>query len=238
MIDFFNGAAVYDRRWICFFSIMVAGSAMAFGQTNAAPIAPAPAANAAPPPKIDPFSDPLIQQVEARHEKAVRGDTKETKALTADLEKWTKEQPANHLLQAYLGSAYTLESRDAWPGPGKLTYLRNGGRELDAAVAADPGNPAVRFVRAIDYYELPWFLGKRQTARDDFQFLLKQIDGEMKSAYVLNLATQQAIYYYAGLSFRQMAQPEDAKKAWQRGRALDPGSELAAKMGTELAGLD
>ena len=110
------------------------------------------------------------------------GDTKETKALTADLEKWTKEQPTNYLLQAYLGSVYTLDSRDAWPGPGKLTYLKNGGKVLDAAVAAAPDNPAVRFVRAIDYYELPSIFGKRQTARDDFQILLKQIDGDAPDA--------------------------------------------------------
>jgi hypothetical protein len=102
-----------------------------------------------------------------------------------------REQPTNYLLlQAYLGSVYTLDSRDAWPGPGKLTYLRNGGRQwLDAAVAAAPDNPAVRFVRAIDYYELPFFFGKGQTARDDFQILLKQIDGEIKTPYVLNTET-------------------------------------------------
>jgi tetratricopeptide (TPR) repeat protein len=187
------------------------------------------------PAQTDPFSDPLIKQVEARHEKAVNGDTKETRALTADLEKWTKEQPTNYLLQAYLGSVYTLDSRDAWPGPGKLTYLRNGGKLMDAAVAAAPDNPAVRFVRAIDYFELPWFFGKGETARDDFQVLLKQVDGEIKSPYTLNTETQQAIYYYAGLSFKQLSQLPQAKNAWERGLKLDPNSALAAKIKAEQA---
>lgn len=187
------------------------------------------------PAQTDPFSDPLIKQVEARHEKAVNGDTKETRALTADLEKWTKEQPTNYLLQAYLGSVYTLDSRDAWPGPGKLTYLRNGGKLMDAAVAAAPDNPAVRFVRAIDYFELPWFFGKGETARDDFQILLKQVDGEIKSPYTLNTETQQAIYYYAGLSFKQLSQLPQAKNAWERGFKLDPNSALAAKIKAEQA---
>ena len=216
--------------------LLLLGASGAFAQTYAAPVPSAPVTNAAPA-KVDPFSDPLIKQIQARHDKAVKGDTKETKALTADLEKWTKEQPNNHLLQAYLGSVYTLDSRDAWPGPGKLTYLKNGGKELDAAVAAAPDNPAVRFVRAINYYELPWFFGKRQTARDDFQTLLKQIDGEVKSDYALNVETQQAIYYYAGLSFKQVSQPDQAKKAWQRGVALDAKSELAGKMNAELGKL-
>jgi hypothetical protein len=210
----------------------------AFAQSDAASPALVPStfamATYAAPSKIDPFSDPLIKQVESRHEKAVNGDTKETKALTADLEKWTKEQPANHLLQAYLGSVYTLDSRDAWPGPGKLTYLRDGGRELDAAVAAAPDNPAVRFVRAIDYYELPWIFGKRQTARDDFALLLKQVDGELNTPYLLDIQTQQAIYYYAGLCFKQMSQQDDAKKAWQRGQGLDANSDLGKKIGVEL----
>ncbi len=212
--------------------------AFAQDQTNPAPLAPAPATNEAAPPAAavltDPFNDPLIKQVQARHDKAVKGDTKETKALTADLEKWTQEQPTNFLLQAYLGSVYTLDSRDAWPGPGKLTYLKNGGKWLDGAVASAPDNPAVRFVRAMDYYELPFFFGKAKTARDDFQILLKQINGEIKSPYVLNVETRQAICYYAGLSYQHLSQAPQAKDAWLLGYKLDPSSEYGKKIGDEL----
>jgi tetratricopeptide (TPR) repeat protein len=221
-------------KYLCFFGIV----ALVKAQNNSAPmpleVIPNAATQPAPPPQTDPFGDPLIQQVQARHEKAVKGDTKETKALTADLEKWTQEQPTNYLLQAYLGSVYTLDSRDAWPGPGKLTYLRKGGQWLDGAVAAAPDNPAVRFVRAIDYYELPFFFGKGKTARDDFQVLLKQIDGEVKTPYVLNTETQQAIYLYAGRSFYQLSQYPQAKDAWQKGLKLDSASELGKKIAVEL----
>jgi len=185
--------------------------------------------------KTDPFSDPLIKKIEARHEKAALGDTKETKDLTTDLEKWTKEQPDNHLLQAYLGSVYTLDSRDAWPGPGKLTFLRNGGALMDAAVTAAPDNPAVRLVRAIDYFELPAIFGKRQTARLDFEMLVKQIEGVEKTPYVLDLATQQAIYYYAGMSYYQLSDNAQAKDVWGRGLKLDPKSDLAGKIAVEMA---
>ena len=185
-------------------------------------------------PKVDPFSDPLIKSVQARHDKSVAGDKKETQALTTDLEKWTKEQPNNHLLQAYLGSVYTLDSRDAWIGPGKLAYLKKGGQWLDAAVSSAPDNPAVRFVRAIDYFELPAIFGKRQTARDDFQILLKQVDGEVKTPYVLNLETQQAIYLYAGRSSYQLSQYPQAKEAWVRGYKLAPASDLGKQIGDEL----
>jgi hypothetical protein len=221
--------------------LLIGSAALCSAQTNSVVVVPAPATNAAVQPavptQIDPFSDPLIKQVEERHEKAAAGDKKETVALTGDLEKWTKEQPTNYLLQAYLGSVYTLDSRDAWPGPGKLAYLRNGGKLMDGAVAAAPNNPAVRFVRAIDYYELPFFFGKGKTARDDFEILVKQINGEIKTPYALNIETQQAIYYYAGLSFKGLAQVPQAKAAWQNGLKLAPTSDLGKKMGDELAKL-
>ncbi|HEY0256852.1 MAG TPA: hypothetical protein VGC39_05360 [Candidatus Methylacidiphilales bacterium] len=214
-----------------FIFLSFASTSLSAQTTNPAPGSPTPSTGQ------DPFSDPLIQKVQARHQKAVDGDTRETKALTADLEKWTKEQPNNHLLQAYLGSAYTLCSRDAWIGPGKLTYLKNGGKEMDAAVTADPNNPAVRFVRAIDYFELPAIFGKRQTARDDFQILVKQVEGVIKTPYKLNLETQQAIYYYAGMSFDQLDQPQQAKETWERGLKLSPTSPLGIKIQAKLKDL-
>ena len=233
-----NVAAVYDRRWLSITGVLLISTSALLAQTNQAPapleVVPNSPTQPAPATQTDPFDDPLIKQVQARHDKAVKGDTQETKALTTDLEKWTQEQPTNYLLQAYLGSVYTLDSRDAWPGPGKLTYLRNGGKWLDGAVAAAPDNPAVRFIRAIDYYELPFFFGKGKTARDDFQILLKQIDGEVKTPYVLNIETQQAIYYYAGLSFKQLSQMPQAKYAWVRGYKLDSKSDLGKKIGDEL----
>lgn len=223
-----------------FCSAFYLGSILALHAQNATPVPlePVPNTPVQPPAQTDPFNDPLIKQVQARHEKAVNGDTKETKALTADLEKWTQEQPTNYLLQAYLGSVYTLDSRDSWWGPDKLTFLRNGGKWMDGAVAAAPDNPAVRFVRAIDYYELPSLFGKGKTARDDFQILLKQIDGEIKTPYVLDTETQQAIYLYAGKSFYQLSQYPQAKDAWQRGLKLDPNSALAVKIKAEQAKLN
>jgi hypothetical protein len=232
MNNFFNVAAVIDRRWLLVFLSLTAATSL-YAQTNTAP-APDTNAPSATAPQTDPFDDPFIKQVHTRYEKVLKGDAKEGKALTADLEKWVEDQPTNYLLQAYLGSTYTLDSRDSWPGPGKLTYLKKGGQWLDGAVTSAPDNPAVRFLRAIDYFELPALFGKRQTARDDFAILVKQIDGETPTPYKLSVETQQAIYYYAGLSFQQLAQTPQAKDAWMRGYKLDGRSDLGKKIGDEL----
>ena len=208
--------------------------------TNAAP-ASTDFANAPIPPTLspDPFNDPLIVQIEARHEKAVKGDRKETKALTADLERWTKDEPDNYLLLAYLGSAYTLESRDSWIGPGKLSLLKKGGQALDAAVTGDPSNPAVRFVRAINYYELPALFGKHQNANADFQVLMQQIKGVMPMPYALSNDRPNRPSVLLRRPERSSVQRPSPSKGSvaARGRRGRPKSDLGQKLQAELGKL-
>jgi hypothetical protein len=194
--------------------------------------------NGAPPAlSPDPFTDPLIAQIVTRYQKAWGGDKKEAKSLTADLERWMKDEPNNYLLMAYLGSAYALDSRDAWIGPGKLSYLKKGNVALDTAVTNDPSNPAIRLLRAMNYYELPAMLGKHRAAHDDFAYLLEQLRGALPMPYALTNDTKQAIYYYAGLSDIQFSDEAGAKDAWQTGLALAPQSPLGVKIQAELSKL-
>jgi hypothetical protein len=192
-----------------------------------------------PPPALspDPFSDPLIAKIVVRYQKAWDGDKKETKALTGDLERWCKDEPDNYLLLAYLGSVYALDSRDAWIGPGKLDYLKKADKALDDAVNGDSSNPAIRLLRAMNYYELPAMFGKHRAAHDDFEYLLAQLKGTLPMPFTLSNDSRQAIYYYAGLSELQFSQPADAKDAWQTGWSIDPKSKLGMKMQGELAKL-
>ena len=151
----------------------------------------------------------------------------------ADLEKLTKEQPDNTLLLAYLGSTYTLRSRDLFFGPSKYHYLKEGVKTMDAAVDKAPTNAAVRFVRAVNNINLPAFCNRRDIARTDFQTLLKQLTGPTPPD--LDLETKQAIYYYAGLSFYQLDNKVEARNAWQRGLELAPTTPLAEKIQAKLS---
>jgi hypothetical protein len=202
------------------------------------PLPPAPNLDI-PPPALspDPFTDPLIAKIVVRYQKAWDGDRKETKALTGDLERWCKDEPDNYLLLAYLGSVYALDSRDSWIGPGKIDYLRKGDKALDDAVDGDPSNPAIRLLRAMNYYELPAMFGKHRAAHDDFEYLLAQLKGTLPMPFTLSNESRQAIYYYAGLSEVQFSQTSDAKDAWQAGWAIDPKSRLGTKMQAELGKL-
>lgn len=219
-------------RYFCFLCFLLLSASLlplAVAQENTVPATPpAPVAPAAP---ADPFKDPLIIEVQKLHTKSEGGSTAATKELIETLLKLTKEHPKNDLLLAYLGSAYTLASRDAWPGPSKLDYLKNGLKAMDQAVNNSPDDLAVRFIRAINNYQLPSFVGRRDDARKDFEILLLALQ---KNPQALSNETRQAIYYFAGLAYKQTKKVEEARKIWKEGYAIDANSELAAKIAAEL----
>ena len=72
------------------------------------------------------------------HSLAEAGNKDATRRLVAWLEELTSEQPDNGILLVYLGSAYTLASRDAFIGPGKLRFLMTGRDCMDRAVTMRP----------------------------------------------------------------------------------------------------
>ena len=176
----------------------------------------------------------MIRDIQDRHQQGVEGDKKAVAALVPDLEKLTQQYPDNHLLQAYLGSAYTLASRDAFPGPNKLKFLKLGLQTMDAAVEAAPKDVAVRFIRAVNNYSMPFFVNRKDSARNDFEILVKEIQ-DPATASSLNDETKQAIYYYAGIAYRQLHQPDDARSALQAGLALGSDTPLGKKIALELA---
>jgi tetratricopeptide (TPR) repeat protein len=179
----------------------------------------------------DPFQDPNILAIHGLHEKAEKGDKHATKELIVLLEASSRQNPDNFLLLAYLGSSYTLASRDAFPGPSKLNYLKDGLKTMDRAVEAAPDQPAVRFIRAINNFHLPSFVNRRDNARKDFQILVSQLE---KGDHGLSDSTRQAIFYFAGLAFKQTKQNENARKIWEKALSIDAHSELANKIQHEL----
>jgi len=189
---------------------------------------PLPAQNNAP---SDPFANPQIKAIQARLDKGVAGDAQAVKDLVRDLKEMIKQQPNNQLLVAYLGSAYSLRSRDAWIAD-KMKYLKEAEATMNKAVAADPDNAAVRFIRATNMYYLPAVFGMKDEARSDFKKLVQQIEGPNQTGF--NSTTKQAVYYFAGLSYEQTDDPQEAKRAWQTGIGLDPGSKLATAMKKKL----
>lgn len=182
-------------------------------------------------PVSETYSHPLLNQIYEMHSLAESGNEDATRRLVAWLEELTAEQPENGILLVYLGSAYTLASRDAFIGPGKLRYLMSGRDCMDRAVALRPEDPNVRFIRGINNYHLPTIFNRRSIARDDFRKLVDQLSQNPKC---LDPLTSQAIYYYAGLCFAQLEEEKNARSSWQKGLDLKISGPLAAKITQEL----
>ncbi len=182
-------------------------------------------------PVSETYSHPLLNQIYEMHSLAEAGNEDATRRLVAWLEELTAEQPENGILLVYLGSAYTLASRDAFIGPGKLRYLMSGRDCMDRAVALRPEDPNVRFIRGINNYHLPTIFNRRSIARDDFRKLVDQLSQNPKC---LDPLTSQAIYYYAGLCFAQLEEEKNARSSWQKGLDLKISGPLTAKITQEL----
>ena len=80
-------------------------------------------------------------------------------------------QGSEALPLAYKAAAEAIRARDASMF-NKLTYVQEAARTFEQAVAADPNNPEVRFLRFSVESNVPAFLGLSPHVEEDRQFLL------------------------------------------------------------------
>src|SRR3954447_7048284 len=109
-----------------------------------------------------------IQELYAR---GLQGDKAAVEQCIEKLETVSQREPSNQLARVYLGSAYTLRSRDLGFGPKKLSTLKQGLAVMDEAVANAPDDPKVRLARALTTSALPSFFGRAGSSRKDFLLL-------------------------------------------------------------------
>ncbi|MDZ4744041.1 MAG: hypothetical protein SGI98_11570 [Verrucomicrobiota bacterium] len=165
------------------------------------------------------------------HNEGVKGDKKSVLQAEADFEKMHAQYPDNMLVMVYLGSIYTLRSRDIGFGPKALDYLKKGGKTMDAAVDKVPEDVHVRLVRAINYWNLPFFCGKKSESESDFLKLAELIE---KAPDHFDREMRQYIYYYAGLIYKDKNDLQKAVKLWGQAIPLQPASSVALLMKREM----
>lgn len=185
------------------------------------------------PARADVLSDPMIAEVRALHDAAIDGGKKQAEAAEAKIRALAEAHPDNQVLRVYLGSILTIRSAKAFPGPAKFRYLKEGLETMDAAVEAVPGNPIVRFIRAMNHQNLPGFIGRNDDARRDFKKLLRQMADPAVRERLAD-RTRQAIHYYAGLALREK-DGKTALRSWKEGLAIDPTSDIGQKIARQLA---
>lgn len=132
------------------------------------------------------------QEIARLYKSGLAGDARAVEECIAKLELLLNAEPQDQLARVYLGSAYTLRSRDMSFGPAKLTMLKQGVSIMDAAVAAAPSDPQVRLVRARTADSLPFFLGRKRSTREDFAWLAKVAERSPEKFSEADLATIRA----------------------------------------------
>ena len=167
------------------------------------------------------------------YQRGLAGDKRAVDECIAKVELRLRTEPGNQLARVYLGSAYTLRSRDLGFGPRKITALRHGLALMDEAVTAAPNDAHVRLLRALTTQALPSLLGRRKSAQDDFEALVTML---AKAPDTLSASDQQTVYYYAGVAAQQSGNAARASELWKDAARHPVDFELTAKVNAALAG--
>jgi tetratricopeptide (TPR) repeat protein len=174
---------------------------------------------------------PADSAIAELYERGLRGNEQAVVDCISALEAKLAVQPNDQLARVYLGSAWTLRSRDLAIGPGKLSALRKGLTLMDAAAAAAPDNAEVLLLRAVTNEALPVFLGQRKVARAQLDELLDRLE---KGSAKLKPADQQLLYLNAGEAAKRAGDKERARELWRRGAALKADAKLTQEITAAL----
>jgi len=165
---------------------------------------------------------------QALHDKGQKGDAKAVLLVIDQLEKQLVENEKDQVAKVYLGSAWTMRSRDLGIGSEKLDALKKGGRLMDEAVVAAPDDARVRLVRAVNALQLPAIFNRRKLAHADFGALttppLVQAVGQLPAE------EQQAVWWFAAESYRIQRKPSEARTALEKALAADPTGPLSPQV--------
>lgn len=172
------------------------------------------------------------KEVQELYRRALLGDKAAVEQCITALENGLKEQPQNQLARVYLGSAYTLRSRDMGFGPKKLKVLKQGVAVMDEAVAAAPDEPKVRLARALTTSALPGILGYADDARKDFAQLAQIAE---RSPDKFERGDLQLVFYNAGLAAAKGKERARTAELFRAAARHPIDRSLAEKVETELA---
>ena len=115
------------------------------------------------------------KEIQELYRRGLSGDKVAIEKCIGKLENALATEPKNELARVYLGSAYTVRSRNLGFGPKKLQTLRQGLALMDEAVAAAPDEPKVRLARALTTAALPGIFGRAASSRKDFELLAEMV---------------------------------------------------------------
>lgn len=106
----------------------------------------------------------------------------DSKAAEELLDLLNQSSSTDPLIVAYRGATEALIAKHAWNPYRKLEYLDKSMKTLSQAIAADPTNPEIRFLRFSIQYYVPAFLGYSKNLDEDKNVIVEHFEG-LKQVY-------------------------------------------------------
>ena len=133
--------------------------------------------------------------------------------------------------RALYGSTLTMKARDAFWPPSRLSYVKNGIKEMDQSVKQAPEDAFVRFSRVSNNFHMPKWLEREEIVKADLVWLWEQIT---KKPDVLPTDAKQEVARLYGSVLKKEKHDKQAQEIWQKGIELDPASSVAKEIQKEL----
>lgn len=173
------------------------------------------------------------KEIQELYRRGLAGDKEAVDSCIRRLEDVLQIEPTNQLARVYLGSAYTLRSRDLGFGPKKLQALQYGLALMDEAVTGAPSAAKVRLARALTTSALPSIFARARSTRKDFAQLAASARTQPAQFEEGDL---QIIYYNAGLAAKAAGDRTRAVVLFKEGARHPANPDLARKLQAALAG--
>lgn len=172
------------------------------------------------------------EEIAALYGRGLAGDQQAVIDCIRSLESHLEQQPGDQRARVYLGSCWTLRSRDLPIGPGKLSALRKGITLMDEAAAAAPNDAKVLLLRAVTNEALPRFLGRSRVARAQLEVLVTAVE---KNSNQLTARDRQLLFLNAGEAASRAGEKARARELWERGLAIGADAKMNAELKQTLA---
>jgi len=164
--------------------------------------------------------------------RGLAGDQQAVIDCVRALETRLGRQPNDQRARVYLGSCWTLRSRDLPVGLDKLSALRKGIALMDEAAAAAPDDAKVQLLRAVTNEALPRFLGRSKIARERLEQLVGVVE---KEPGALGAPDRQLLFLNAGEAAKRAGESARAHELWGRGLKISADPKLKAELQQALA---
>ncbi len=173
----------------------------------------------------------LLQLGDLCHDKGVEDDHDAVKLAEKYLTRLLELDPTNALGRAIYGSTLTMKGRDSFWFTTKLSWVKAGIKEMDAAVNMATNSVRVRFVRANNNYYMPKFLDRQEIVEADFAWLWAQVKAhpDCLEGYIC-----QIIALRQGQLLAKKKKWDEALPIWRQALAFDPKSEVVPELRAEL----